>query len=314
MRRLVVAALVPLVGCGLVAPLDGLTGGDGGGPVGDDATIQPPAEAGDDAPVEEQDAQSDTGPDATDAGPRTDASGGSDAGHDAGVTYASAVLSDGPMAYWHLDETAGPTAHDASGHGNDATYVGTVTFGATGALLSSSDTAVTLDGASGHLDAGDKFNFAGNAAMTIELWARPVALSTSYQRLVAREGDAGAPRVGYLVFLRDPSGSSDPNSGSFERWIANTQEPCPMTAAVAENQWHYVVATYDGAQQTLYYDDALASSVQATGSMATFSAPFLVGTSAFDPAYFAGDIDEVAVYGSALGKARIDAHWAASGR
>jgi hypothetical protein len=49
----------------------------------------------------------------------------------------AAVLSDGPVAYWPLDETTGTTAFDISGNGHHATYVGSPTLG---------NTALTLGG------------------------------------------------------------------------------------------------------------------------------------------------------------------------
>ena len=33
----------------------------------------------------------------------------------ASATYSSAVLADGPLVYYHLDEASGPVAADASG-------------------------------------------------------------------------------------------------------------------------------------------------------------------------------------------------------
>ena len=47
--------------------------------------------------------------------------------------YDSIVRRDQPLAFWRLNETSGPIAHDASGHGNDLTYGSGVAFGQPGA-------------------------------------------------------------------------------------------------------------------------------------------------------------------------------------
>jgi hypothetical protein len=43
-------------------------------------------------------------------------------------SYAKSVLASKPVAYWRLNEFNGPTAHDASGHHNDATYEDGIVF------------------------------------------------------------------------------------------------------------------------------------------------------------------------------------------
>src|SRR5205807_64318 len=48
--------------------------------------------------------------------------------------YPGNVLSDGPLAYWRLDEASGTTAADLSGDGFNGTYNGSVTLGSSGLL------------------------------------------------------------------------------------------------------------------------------------------------------------------------------------
>src|SRR5438128_8433098 len=54
--------------------------------------------------------------------------------------YATAVLADAPIAYWRLDEAAGNTMSDASGHNHAGTYTGAVAHSQTGALIGDTDT------------------------------------------------------------------------------------------------------------------------------------------------------------------------------
>jgi hypothetical protein len=231
---------------------------------------------------------------------------------DAGSVYAASVLSDAPLAYWRMDDAAGTVARDATGNGNDGQYVGGVTLATGGALIGDTDTAVTLDGVSGHVDMGNRFAFAGNASFTLELWAQPHAIGTSYQRVISRELPT-SPREGYLVFVRAGSGA-DPSTFSMERWEANQTNQCPETNAVTQ-VWHHLVATYDGATSRIYLDGALAASQPAALALNATTASLWIGASAFDTAaYFNGFVDEVAVYGTALSATRIAAHYHASGR
>src|SRR5205823_5641858 len=55
---------------------------------------------------------------------------------EAASPYASAVIGDHPSVYYRLAETAGPTAHDSSGHSQHAQYSSSgITHGVQGALI-----------------------------------------------------------------------------------------------------------------------------------------------------------------------------------
>jgi hypothetical protein len=286
---------------------------------------QPGSDATSDAGADASDAHADA-PGTTDSTPPVDApveapfdapveapvDAPAEATVEAGTTYAGTVLADAPLAYWRVDEASGTVAHDMSGHGNDAQYVGGVTLGTGGALIGDADKAVTLDGATGHLDAGNRFNFTGAAAYTLECWAQPNNISTSYQRLFSRELQT-TPREGYLLFVRSPNGA-DPSTFSIERWAANATNQCPETNAIAQ-VWHHFVATYDGSASRIYLDGNLVATQPAALALNATNASLWMGASIFDTAaYFAGIMDEVAVYGTALPGARIAAHFHASGR
>lgn len=62
-----------------------------------------------------------------------------------GDAYETEVLKDIPRGYWRLGVSSGSTSIDSSGNGQNGSYLGGVTLGLSGALLSSSDTAVTFD-------------------------------------------------------------------------------------------------------------------------------------------------------------------------
>lgn len=82
--------------------------------------------------------------------------------------YASTVLADSPVAYWRLSDVSGATAVDASGNGNDSTYLNGVTLGSPGGIFGSSDTSVTLDGVNDRVNRAPVTTQTSN--VTLEAW------------------------------------------------------------------------------------------------------------------------------------------------
>jgi len=85
-----------------------------------------------------------------------------------GSPYASAILADHPSIYYRLDETAGPTAFDSSGQGQNGQYGAGVTYNVPGALAGDPDTAVS--GTAEILSAPSTALPSGSAARSYEMW------------------------------------------------------------------------------------------------------------------------------------------------
>jgi hypothetical protein len=82
------------------------------------------------------------------------------------------------------------------------------------------------------------------------------------------------------------------------------------TTRVDDGAWHHVVVVFDRDAATIVYVDGVAATTAGamTGSVSNTSS-FLVGKSGNASfGYFAGDLDEVAIYPSALPAARVTAH------
>jgi hypothetical protein len=267
------------------APADGATDGTADAADATDATSPKDATGAKDGPTQ-PDTGADTGPDAPSS------------------VYRAAVLADTPLAYWRLDETSGTVAHDATGHGHDGTYVGTFTLGQTGALAGDADTAVGLDGVSGHVDVGLAFDFSPSLPFTFEAWVKLTTIDTTYRHVVTnmQYGVGGMPFTGtYIVYVQ----SAD--KLGLERWSSGTTELAVESPTfTATNVWAYVVGTFDGTTGTLYVN-----------GIAQAAASSLAGTTAsgVDVVWgdlLAGTLDEAAVYDHALPQARVTAHYAAA--
>ena len=233
--------------------------------------------------------------------------GGADSEAGAIPGYAGQVLADAPVAYWRFDETAGTTAVDSSGHGNDATYQGGITLGVAGAIAGDGDTAAAFDGVTGFVTAGKRFAFVGQAPFSVEAWV--VAQSqAAYAGVVSRnDATGGPPSEGYLLFLA-------PDGGAFglQRLDGANVSTAVSTAGASAPAPTHVVGTFDGVALVVYADGEPQGTQTASFALAGAVADFVVGAEAGGSgSFFAGTLDEVAVYDHALPVDRVRAHYLA---
>lgn len=90
-------------------------------------------------------------------------------------SYSEAVLADGPVAYWRLNEASGPTAVDLGTAGADGTYVGAVGFSAPDLIGMEDDAAAAFNGSDARVNVPDDalINTGGPyEEKTVELWFR----------------------------------------------------------------------------------------------------------------------------------------------
>lgn len=216
------------------------------------------------------------------------------------TSYSSLVLADGPLGYWRLGEAGGPTATDSSGNGWHGTYQGSPVFSRIGALVGNSDTAVGYNGVDTGMTAPDRNDFVGRAPFTIEAWVRPTSLgaSSDYKTIARKYGGSG-----YWLWLNSSNGLG------FQR-MSTSGISRMSVGPLATGVWHHVVATYDGTTMRVYRNGVLRTSGTSTLPISDNTAALEVGFYPTLPSYtVTGDLDEVAIYGTALSAARITAHY-----
>jgi hypothetical protein len=208
--------------------------------------------------------------------------------------YANEVKVDEPLLYLRLGEASGGTASDASGNGNSATRAGEPGSVNPGALTEDEDSATSFDGVDDllSLDAGA---IGSQTSFSIELW------------MSVPEGTVSKPLV---AFAEGPVLSIDVD-GALEVNFADTDGDSHVLSAKeakpAPNEWQHVVVTYDGLFATLYLNGKIVGEMEEAFVPKT-SGEVSVGSLAGN--YFAGAIDEVAIYGVALEKGRALQHHA----
>jgi hypothetical protein len=212
-------------------------------------------------------------------------------------TYSNQVLSGSPAGYWRLDELSGTTAADSAGT-NTGTYMGGFTLGAPGAISGDSDTAVLLDGLSGTVMIPDSSSLDPSTAITLEAWIKPSSLPSAGSTMILRKDSqyqlsiAANGSLGFRVY---------------QGGVAEEVDSAAGTAPVGN--WTYVVGTWDGSKMTLYVDGTAVASMPLSGSIDTTTSRLWLGSIYNSWGYFAGDLDEVAVYPSALSASEVQDHW-----
>ena len=218
--------------------------------------------------------------------------------------YGKAVYNSNPDLFWRLDDASGPTAADASRNGETGVYSGGETFGQQGAL-GSQGTAVAFNGSNGTIGSSDQFS--NPTVYSEELWFN----TTTTQG-------------GKLIGFGDQQSG---NSSNYDRHVymtadgrlnfgvwTGTTNIITSPQSYNDGKWHYMVATQGPDGMTLYVDGQAVASGSQTQAQ-PYTGYWRVGgdTSWADSNYFAGTIDEVAVYSSELSPSTVAAHYSAAG-
>jgi hypothetical protein len=213
------------------------------------------------------------------------------------ATYRETVLTDRPIGYWRLGETAG-SAFDETGN-SLGTYNGGVTRGVEGALLSDSNAAARFDGVDDYVSIPDNTALDVADVFTYELWLKRGAKQGVTQRIIHK--GAGTASLGFgpsnrLVLI--PGGAS-------ATAIATS------TTTITDHVWHHVVVTKKGPEVHVYVDRVDVTAPGTNSTLANNSSALNIGRATSATAYFDGDLDEVAIYPVALTHDQVLNHfWA----
>jgi Concanavalin A-like lectin/glucanases superfamily/Immunoglobulin I-set domain len=235
--------------------------------------------------------------------------------------YSQAVLDNGPIAYWPLDESSGVIAYDYVG-GHDALYTNVDlgvpgnpadpnTAALFGTLTADNSFAGEIDNSTNDIPNID-FSGMGTAEFSVEAWINGGSSQVSSAGIVAK-GYSGAEQFcldyynnGFRFFVRDG---------------LNEIYTCQSTVSLDGN-WHHLAGVCDelNGRLHLYVDgtDVADASIQAGKSVhepsgATVPAADLIGIGARAASQtatsftdqFAGTIDDVAVYNYALAPSQV---------
>ena len=202
---------------------------------------------------------------------------------------ASAAPS-GLVAAYGFDEGSGTTVTDQSGGGNTGT-VSDTTWAATGKYgkalqFNGSSALVTIpDAASLHLTTG----------MTLEAWVNPSTVNGNWRDVIYKGND------NYYLEATSTN-ASKPDAGLI---AGGSYADAYGSAALTANTWTYLAETYDGATLRLYVNGTQVASTAHTGTISASTNPLQIGGDSLYGQNFAGMIDEVRIYNTALTPTQI---------
>jgi hypothetical protein len=220
--------------------------------------------------------------------------------------YSALVLADGPTGYWRLNETTGTVAGDSSGNSRNGTHTG-VTLNATSLLVNDpADGAASYDGATSKtIIAGGAAGLVGGS-MTIEGWIRTPSAQVGSQGIFGLRTDSSTGDF-YILLFGSTLEARFTNSAGAQTTLSPT---VPYDGNV-----HYFAMTYDSVAGTLtiVIDGAVPTGGTATGLSGTITvttSDFLIGmvSSLQTSNFFAGPVDDVAIYNKALTSTQLIAH------
>jgi hypothetical protein len=220
--------------------------------------------------------------------------------------YQAAVLQDKPIVYYSFEESSGTVAKNdgTKGAASNATYAPGTAKGEAGPRspefpgFAADNRSASFDGTSNFADTGSPL-LDSATAFTIELWVKEPALQLATR--IGFVGQNDAVEYGLInpttVQIWTPSGGS-----------LNTAWP------FLPGSWHHVVSVGDGQSLRTYYDGELVgtggTAITDTYGTSSFNVN-IGGGGVYDATgnFFKGQLDEVAIYTTALTEERIKAHY-----
>ena len=205
----------------------------------------------------------------------------------------------GAVAHWRFDERFGTTAYDDSGSGHHATISGATR------LAGTKDRALDLDGSDDYLDAGT-WEVAGTS-ITLCAWVRIRApYNDNDARILSKATGSGEQDHFWMLSLTSAGGDIRPRFRL--KTGGTTTTLIPSSGNLAPDTWVHLAAVYDGSAMRLFVNGAEAAA-QAKASEITASAAsiFLGANPPTIYAPFAGELDDIRIYNTALDGAVLQA-------
>ena len=237
----------------------------------------------------------------------------------AAPSYAGQVIADGAELYWRYDDASGKWIEDASGASaglNGLTQTGVLT-GGDSAIAGSTDPSGVFNGSTqyAYSDQGAE----APSTYSIETWIKTTTTSGGW---IAGYGN-GMPNTG--TFATNLSGNHDreiymEDSGRLEFgvWTGSAQT-VESHKSYNDGNWHYVVAT-QGPDGLVLYVDGLPVGTNPTSTAQDYFGSWRFGgdnaggwPNSPSSNFFSGELDESAIYPTALSEAQIQNHFALAG-
>ncbi len=213
--------------------------------------------------------------------------------------YTALAIATGPLAFWPLAESAGPTATDYMG-GHNANYSSSgVTYNVAGPVGTN---VVMLDGVAGQVNYPYSADLNPSGPFTAEAWLNPASVTGTLVCALSSV-HAGSPRAGWLIYE------------STAGWELRTYNQNGATVAVditggtpTAGVWNHVAVVWDGTLGYIYVNGVLKNTSPATNFVANPDSAFTIGSRSDSAFFWQGSVGDVAFYNRALTPQEIQSH------
>ncbi|MFO1000538.1 MAG: LamG-like jellyroll fold domain-containing protein [Planctomycetaceae bacterium] len=214
-------------------------------------------------------------------------------------TYATSVLANSPVAYWRLGDP--PSVADRSGNSLSGSRLGG-TFAQPGALADDSNTSVRFSTSGQGILVPDNPLLTPGTSATFEAWVKPDFVATgAYQNLLSKYSYTGLGTEYELLI--SPTG---------QFYFGKSGGGVLVSAAPAvAGAWQHVAVTVNNGNVAFYINGVVGGMGTVASGFVNSAAPIQIGTTSNRPYQFNGQIDEIAIYSTALSATRILAHYKA---
>ncbi len=196
------------------------------------------------------------------------------------------------VAWWMLDETDGNDVADSSGNGCMGRLVGNPQWRPTGGKVNG---ALELDGDGDYVEISNESAFDITGPITIAAWIKVNRFDKRWQTIIAK-GDTAwrLQRTAGADTLAFHCTGITSVKGQWPVGIEGTKN-------INDNQWHHIVGVYDGSDISLYIDDVLDNSSEASGNILTNNSAVTIGSNNEQiDREWNGLIDEVCIMAGAI--------------
>ncbi|MEV4874805.1 LamG domain-containing protein [Streptomyces cyaneofuscatus] len=226
----------------------------------------------------------------------------------AAEAYPARVKADGATLYWRYDEGTSTFAHDSSGNLNNGFLRNAPAYRQTPAAVAGPSTAIGFNGTNQY--AYSNRLHPAPARFSVETWIKTTTTRGGKIIGFGNLTQQNSTRHDKHVYMR--------NDGRLTFGVySGSARTVATTGAYNDGQWHHVVATQGPSGMALYVDGQLRASNILYSTNENAPGYWRVGgdnlaswpnrpTSNF----FAGQIDETAVYPTALTASQVSAHYA----
>ena len=176
--------------------------------------------------------------------------------------------------------------------------------GVPGAIVNDPDTAAAFGGDIGLISVGSGFDFIGREPFSIEAWIKPSLIDDMFRHVFTKQ-HRGTPKEGYALLVQVANGVV------FERYVDDAEVSIKFPTLLPATAFTHIVGTYDGVFMRLYINGQQVNQTIEERPQSVVGEATVIGAASVTEQFFAGAIDEVAVYAAPLSAAHIHAHYLA---